>query len=902
MRLTFLLCLLPGTLAAQATDTTRVAHSIPVTDSVLRLPVDHPSDLLSWMPGGGLDPDGAPSWHAFQARNLDHLIDGVRWANALRSTGNRGNGATPVLLEPDFNAIDHAELSSSARGPASFLFSTLGGGDQWRVEGSGEGEAFLRREGGTGISRFEGAVGGPLLGSFRARASGTLTGRRSAPTGIDYTTSPFYVPSGIDTTMRYADPSSLPDSIDAGVQRFSATSSVPFSPQSTADWALRIDGRVGKATLWGHWLGTRLAERFFTYADVANPLQARGADRSGRDVAAGILLPLTSRTRLEGSLSLQHDRSEEGPLSSAGELDSRDPALGLMLDGVDLRFDLDNFPVDGQLVTNYRHNTPGSRRSPYDLENTAQYALIDQYRNNAYGLLGWSEAGGPVGTLALDQDSRIAATAAMVTALGDASSLRIGVEVVRHDMQHYSHGLVSQAFSDVWREQPTEDALTADWAWHGTGWRVGAGARIDRFQTGASRPWLRDTVSGSPTVGRYQYFPRISSYGSFDPALIHFVPDAAHTAVAPRLVVDGDLDDGLTLHLSVIRTARMPDLENVLQGVNTDRNITSNGYSFGTDIGHEIIDLYEVELRKAFGTLQVGATLFNDDFRRVAVPGADGIYDAARGSFDVVGVTLLRNGGSFRGVTLSGDWKAAPWLTAHGTYTYSDTGSAGPFYNLALGGVGNFRPHTFALNALLTPSRSVGALVSYRRMSGSARPVDPGSLPSFFPGDARVEDLPAWSSLDLRLSKDLAVGPQHLSLYLDARNLLNAANLVRAFRSGDPTHFANNEDIAWANDSSAYGDEARRSGRYDDPTGNIDLTFGGAGRGGCGSWQTASGQQSPVNCAYLIAAEQRFGDGDGVYTLTEQRAASRAYYLTQYGRSAFTAPGMSVRIGAQVAF
>jgi len=221
--------------------------------------------------------------------------------------------------------------------------------------------------------------------------------------------------------------------------------------------------------------------------------------------------------------------------------------------------------------------------------------------------------------------------------------------------------------------------------------------------------------------------------------------------------------------------------------------------------------------------------------------------------------------------------------------------------------VGNFRKHTLALSALLTapgtsPLHGVGALVSYRAMSGSAEVVEPGFAPPTIGSAVRVTGIPRWSSLDIRVARSFALGTRTLTAYVDGRNLLNATDFVRAFSSGNPDSFSPAENIAWSNDSSAFGDEARRSSAYDVSTGDIDLTFGGAGRGGCGAWVTASNQPSPVNCAYLIAAEQRFGNGDGTFTLTEQRNASRAFFTSQYGRSAFTAPGRSVRIGAQVAF
>ena len=74
-------------------------------------------------------------------------------------------------------------------------------------------------------------------------------------------------------------------------------------------------------------------------------------------------------------------------MTTESELNTRDPFGGFIIRPMDFLFDFDNFPLNDELVDNYPAE-PGRhrRRSPYDLSNPAQYALVDQYRNNAYGL------------------------------------------------------------------------------------------------------------------------------------------------------------------------------------------------------------------------------------------------------------------------------------------------------------------------------------------------------------------------------------------------------------------------------------------------------------------------------------------------------------------------------------
>ena len=906
MRLAFGLLLLPSLLAAQATDTSTAKLPLPARDSALRLPTDAIGDLLPWVPGGGIDGDAQPNYHGNAAFRFLRRTDGIRWATGLRSLGANNDGPVPVLLEPQFNSVHTAALRSTNAAPYLIDLTTTSGGDHWEAAGQGESEGPLRPDGGAGVSRFQGSVGGPLWGGFRMRASGTLLGREALPTGMGYGDAPYYVPTGVDTVLAVPNGDPLTDTSYVPVQRFGTRDKVPYTPGTAADWAVRIDGRVGPASVWAHWLGTRVAERLFTYTEITNPAQASGYQASGRDLAAGAQLPIGAGVRLDVALALQHERSERGPLSSAGEIDSRGPALGIMLGGLGLRFDLENFPVNEELVANYRNNIPGSRRSPYDLENTAQYAVIDQYRNNPYGLLGWSESGGPNGRLTLYEDQRLLGTGGVTWELGKAGALRIGAEIVRHDARSYAHTLVSQAHSDVWLESPQEQALTADYTHRAGIWALETGLRIDRFRTGASRREFLDTDTFSPTFGQWGWFPRISSC-CFDPSTQRNVEDEAHTAAAPYVRVSGRAGDNFELHAGLTRAARMPDLAFLLDGLNTDLAITNWADAWGSDMGHEVTDLLEVGAHVVFGPLQLDGTIFHDKLTKRVETRLESLHDPARNANSDIRVHTLTEGPAYQGATVAAAWDVIAGVRLRGSYTYTDLSEETGFSYYSAGSDNGFRKHSVALTAEyaapeLGPVAGLGALLSVRRASGLARSIDIGYDPYLYGPTPvfRTEDIPAWSSVDLRVTKRMPFAGRAFTVFLDGRNVLNAENLLRAFGMGEPKRAPGHEDQAWAYDSAASASEAERNGAYSG--GDIDLTFSGAGRGGCGVWVSASGTPSPPNCAYLIAAEQRFGDGDGVYTLTEQRRASAAYYRTALGDAILTGPPRAVRLGLQVSF
>ena len=909
MRLTIALLCLPAALTAQNPDTTK-GLPLPVTDSALRIPADRASDLVPWTPGGGLDETGAPTWHGIPVGRGTWTIDGVRWASGLRSTGWLGVGPLPIRLEPGLNSLAGAALRPSATSPLTLDFTTLGAGERWTARGSTETGAPFRPAGGTGDSRLEAAAGGPVGRNFRLQLGGTLGARQAASGGVGYGDAPYYLATGIDTTMAvpvkdYS--TGLYDTIYEPIQHYSATNKVPYTPRGTADWTMRIDGRVGDATTWAHWIGTRQAEGFFRYSDAFNPVQMSGLDQHGYDLAAGIEAPLGSRL-LTATVAVQHERTEQGPLTYASQLDARNAGLGLMLNGLDLRWDMENFPVDAQLVTNYRNNLVGSRRSPYDLENTDQYRLADNYRNSPYAMYGWSEGGGPTGQLRFYDDRRLVASAGLTQGGILGGSATIGAEVVRHDARLYAFALTSEANSNVWIEHPDEAAVTLEWTYHALGWMLDLGTRIDRFNSHGRRSYDRVNDPSDPRFGKYLWFPRGFSVAATDPANVHWVADDAHTASAPHASLRGAVSGVWGVQLGYQRSATIPDFADLYSEINTDLAITNTGAVFGRDLGHEIVDHFEGGLAWHRGILQTGATYFQDRYRKVVANRLGSFYDPLKKQINDLVYNHLEAGPTIKGATLTASASVTRHISIAGAYTNLTTQMVDFYYDYlyTLVEESPLRHHSFAATARWTGSErgltaGLGALVSVRLMSGLAEAIPSSGPPSTFPGIVRSHELPAWKSVDLRLVKTTAIAGHRAAAFVDARNLFNTANLLHAFATGDPRRSTTAQASAWSTDSITYAVEAKRNGVYIGG-GTIDLRFSGAGRGGCGTWVAASGAPNPPNCAYLIAAEQRFGNGDGLFTAGEQRATSTSYYLTQVGAGATNGPPRAIRAGLEFAF
>src|SRR5260370_19280554 len=70
--------------------------------------------------------------------------------------------------------------------------------------------------------------------------------------------------------------------------------------------------------------------------------------------------------------------------------------------------------------------------------------------------------------------------------------------------------------------------------------------------------------------------------------------------------------------------------------------------------------------------------------------------------------------------------------------------------------------------------------------------------------------------------------------------------------------------------------------------------------GDCTQWNATAA--STIDCVALQRVEQRFGNGDHVYTIAEQTKALGAYFDAFFGAWRFHGAGRTVRVGLELAF
>jgi hypothetical protein len=968
------------------------------------LPVDRLNNVLALQPGVVASPtNNTISIRGGRTDEAVTYIDGVPVSPGYRGGSNVGSLGTEISVGT--NALEEASVTT---GSASAEFGnaqsgvisvqTKTGGSKYTGSFGFESDEPFGKNTSLGFNRFQGSFGGPITRNLTFFLSGALEGNKSIAVGMDAEKSPIFVQAGIDTVVAVpttagdptADTTMVPvynyAAYRGDCDEFSGSADpeiaanygidcqggrTPYSGRSTyqvngkLNYTFGTGSRVAFSALASQFQGRTftqnrdLTNRIITYQNLYNPQALLAFQQQSRVFTLNWTQNLSKSTEralaLETYISFQRDQTLQGPMTTEGEASTRDPFGGFMIGGIDFLFDFGNFPLDEELVNNYRTNLAGSRRSPLDLENRVQYATSDVYRNNAYGLYNRGSAGAdmqfydvgigsPLATrLIMYKEDRWVGKANLDWQFDRYNRVKFGGEFTHYEIGNYSHQLDDQIFSDVFLEKPIRyNVFAEDRLDLGDVVLVG-GLRYDWYHTRAKRP-----------VG----FPVIVTHPDYNPADPEaffnnpdlFREDQSHSYLSPHVQVSFPVTERTNFRLSYAHQVQAPDFGVVLQGINSDINLTNTNNVYGADVDFGKSITFEFGVRHAFNddmVLDFAAynkdNLSNAANRLISLPdpttGVNGnvrlLTNADFGNTRGIDVRLDRRFGNLFNGTLSYSFQEAK-NTGSDPDSYIDFGSR--VLNAVSGGnqpppqavlpTDFNRPHTLAAAASLTfPNdwnqgstvgsifENVGVYATFRYASGT--PFTACSLGSTdqdvvsgdncdreFPEGLNQSRLPAFKNLNLRLTKGFGLGGLDLTAYLDARNVLNFRNVIQVFTQTNDVRNLDEEENEFAANAQEVQDEATASGVDVSEDGTIDLTFGGIAdrRLGCSNWVTEDGVPAAPNCVALIRAEQRFGNGDGLYDETEQRRASNSLYNTIRGLHNFTGDPRRMRVGVEVSF
>ncbi len=664
---------------------------------------------------------------------------------------------------------------------------------------------------------------------------------------------------------------------------------------------------------------------------------------------------------LDVAVSYQQDRTSNSPLTIDSDLSTRDPFGGFIIKAMEFDYNFDNFPVTQGLIDNIRRNQ--GRITPIDVNNGSNYLMVDGIRNNAYGLYGnyqnfansldgstW--AMGEAGRFTIDNDTparvslykedRYIGKATLDWQADRYNRLKLGGEFTRYNIDNYSFRLTDKFFSDAYIEKPVRwNAFVEDRLDLGDVVVVG-GLRYDWYDTRASRPFATDTGGNSYA------FPRVSTMPGFDMAnpTSLFVRDQSHGYLSPHVQVSFPVTDRTNFRLSYSHQVQAPDFGLLLGGINIDLGNTNTNQVFGSDLDFGKTIAFEFGIRHAFSDdMVLDVAAYNKDI--VSDPAARlvSLFDPAQGRDNDFRILTNLDFGNVRGLDVRLDRRFGNFFNGTISYAYQQAKNTGsdPFtytnygsriVNQVGGNNGaqpppqgilptdDSRPHalTGAFSVTIPGDfrqgtvvgnifRNVAVFSTFRYTSGTAYTKcgvsnEEQSILSIencvrlFPEGLNTQRLPAFKELNARLTKSFGLGGLDMTGYLDVRNLLNFRNVIQVFAvNGDIRNDeeradnlqADLDDLASERDANAA---VGPNGALALPTAHED----------CAGWVSSKNSPAAANCLYLIRAEERFGNGDHVFTVEEQGNAINALYDVARGEHQQLGVGRRARLGFEINF
>jgi len=867
------------------------------------------------------------------------------------------DGALVRQVDLGTNAIDQASVTTGAVGVEAgdaqsglVSFVTPAGGRQWR------GTVRYRTDDigfdawrNVGLHRLEASAGGPVRGNLTFFTALTLNGQMSLESEKDRDVqAPVYVMSGVDTVVHqprtWGDPNT--DTAFVALPRFVQYSGycdpsgndgvscqgsrVPFTATGSYTWQGKLQHSYGT----GSWLSlTGLAsqsqQRDFPGVNLYNPGAYTGTSVRSRAAILNWMQHLGQLGRgplaLRLNLSYQLDKAITGPLTRQSELDTRSPFGGFLVQPLSYLFDFD-----------YRHDVrikdstyqgigllddrqirciqagEGACQDDVPLLNRGDLDNAQPYRMNPYAAEQsprfplWTQ--GLRGNIDLAREARWQARAALDWRPNRIHSVQMGGEFHRIDARRYnaSAGAISAFGINAYHETPIRyGAYVQDRLEVGELVIVG-GLRYDYFDSRAKYPYTPGRIS--------------TDSGSFNPYRpdAKFYPAPSHSALSPEIQASLSLGNRSAVRASYGRQVRVPDLSLLFRGKNTDLSVTNSSQFYGRDLDFVKNGILELGVQHAFGEDLVLDVALYDQARPAELVGRFvQLPDPARGGF--TGDFLVLANAAFphtRGIDVRFLQRFSNLFSGSAAYSYQSV-SLSP---QAAGDIARIPRHVIAgWGALTLPDgwrrgTPLGAMLQNAGVFATFRVASGGHYTRVFPqtagytiddpGGSFVEQLnasalPWFKTIDVRVTRGFKLGRYQATTFAESRNLLNFTNVLNVFTEVGGVDYPDLRARYAAEQVTLLRSEAAAAGALVGDAVDFNLL------GSCRNWQgrnSGNFASGPVDCVQLERAEQRFGNGDGVFTASEYTKAFTAWYDLANAPYRFYGPGRRIRIGLEVSF
>jgi len=827
--------------------------------------------------------------------------------------GVQGLAISPnALTELSVTTGVPAPLASDARGGV-ITYITRSGGRRLSAHLRAETDEPFGNGSGVGYNRVEGAAGGPFPGMQRLRwfLSAAVLGQGSRYLGAGAADQPTYVVDGADTTVTWTDGSG--QSVSATLPRFVQASGRCDADQNFGfaceglqrplDWSTQRTGQGKLFFSYGAGSSVSLTglrsdqqQRFFPGALIGDAALYQGARAWSRLVVLNWshVLRRGGDGALAVTVNLSHgtDRRISGSLDPATEVATRDPFLGIEFES--LRFtgqDSLPFPLTDRFIRNIRTNSglqvPFPNRD--DLRN------VQPFRLNPFGLNSGWPIQGIDSRLAMTWERRLNGRLLLDWQASDVHRITLGADISRTDLSHYDAALLRTTGLDAFLVHPRRLGLFAGDRVELGNLSLDVGARYDHFTKGGEFSNTPGRIFTDPSWN----VDAATSDTAYAGSLARVFDQAGGKAtLSPRIRLAYAISPRTSVRLGYGQVVELPRFGLLFTRANADLAFSSINELFGRDLGYRKSTLWEAGMWQGLTSeLWMEVAVYDKTF--VGYAGRITSFDDPANpgnSFNINSLTVVDDGHRI-GVDARLEWDQGPLLTSAIAYSFLGSGQDA-----------NNTVHAFAGLAMLRvpaewqPGRVVGTVardvtaamtvrvangLSYTRLQNiGAGIVAPDEATPIGPGPS--SRLPWTKSLDLTLSKGFRAGRVGGMIYADLRNLFGFTNILGAYaETGSVENELYRQTLA-SPELTSLVIEASSNGALL-AGGTVDLNA-------CGSWQT------PVNCVALQRVERRFGNGDGLYSTTEQLKAFNAYYDAFLGPWRFHGPARTARIGIQLRF
>ena len=432
----------------------------------------------------------------------------------------------------------------------------------------------------------------------------------------------------------------------------------------------------------------------------------------------------------------------------------------------------------------------------------------------------------------------------------------------------------------------------------------------------------------------------------------NFIASRIHTALSPKIAVSFPVTTSSTFRLSYGQNTQAPPMSLMFASVTGDGGAGGNA-SYGREVDIPRTVLFEAGYRQVFGgNTVVDVSAYSKTNRNALSYRKISFVDPNNGSTSFINVLQNADYSLARGVDISLDRRVTDLLDLNVNYSYVDargTGSDPSTYtNIFARATSNLsaitttppdapevllpldqsRAHTVAstmslqfpsdfasdnriVNAILG---DVGVYTTARVMSGlpytrlrNQNNGETGPPTSTFFGEIdealNSSRTPMQKLFDARITKGFSLFNKRMSAFADFRNPLDLENTNSVYlETGQVTHNALIEQRIFTNLSQSLldGDILVDDFRLCATPGGVQVELSQCLIGA--SNPNSENKESAVNRYNLIKVERQWGNGDGIFTVAEQRNLYERIQFLNDGPQNLRNSIQSMRLGLEINF